>query len=217
MQVSKSSQLFAASGAIMGWVGLVIQFWLSMENTQYPIPTTIVNYFSYFTILTNILTAVCFTFLAFNYRSGIGAFFTRPSVLTASTIHITIVGLIFNLILRPEIHSVGTQAWISDVLHVATPLLFIIYWVLCVPKNYYSWKTIAVWLLYPIVYLIYVLVRGPYADFYPYPFLDVRLWGLSKVLESCGIITVIYILFAAAFNHLSKHLAKKHKAEQSVV
>jgi hypothetical protein len=215
--MKNKSHVLAIIGAITGWGGLIIQFWLSMTNTTYPPLTTVINYFSFFTILTNILIAVCFTCLALNYRSGIGGFFTRPSVLTASAVHITIVGLIFNIILRPEIHSTGMQAWISDVLHVATPILFIAYWLLYVPKHYYSWKTIALWLIYPIVYLIYVLVRGAYADFYPYPFVDVRLWGLSKVLESCGIITIIYILFAVSFNHLSKYLAKRQKSEQSVI
>lgn len=215
--MANKGRVLAGIGAITGWAGLIIQFWLSIINTTYPLLTTIINYFSFFTILTNILITVCFTFLAINYRSGVGGFFSRPSVLTASAVHITIVGLIFNIILRPEIHSTGLQAWISDVLHVATPILFITYWLLYVPKHYYSWKSIAVWLIYPIIYLVYVLVRGPYADFYPYPFVDVRLWGFSKVLESCGIITVIYILFALAFNHLSKYLAKKQNSEQTII
>lgn len=205
----------AIIGAITGWAGLIIQFWMSMTNTTYPPLTTVINYFSFFTILTNILVAVTFTLLALKMHNGFLGFLTRPSTLTATTVHITIVGVIYNVILRPEIHSTGLQAWISDVLHVATPILFIAYWVIYVPKHYYSWKSIAVWLIYPIVYLIYTLVRGPIADFYPYPFVDVRLWGLAKVLESCGIITVIYILFAVSFNHLSKYLSRRQK--QTVV
>lgn len=61
---------------------------------------TIIRFFSFFTILTNLLVALCFTFLLTKSSSALRSFFYRKSTLTAVTVYILIVGLVYNLILR---------------------------------------------------------------------------------------------------------------------
>jgi len=49
------------------------------------------------------------------------------------------------------------------------------------------------WLLFPIVYAIYALVRGGLTGWYPYPFLNPDVSGASSV------VTTIVGLFALGF------------------
>ncbi len=49
--------------ALFGWFALLSQFYLIIEGRVVPVPETIIRYFSFFTILTNLLVAVCATVL----------------------------------------------------------------------------------------------------------------------------------------------------------
>ena len=47
--------------AIIVWFAVLAQFYLIIENRVAPVTETIIRFFSFFTILTNILVAVYFT------------------------------------------------------------------------------------------------------------------------------------------------------------
>jgi Co/Zn/Cd efflux system component len=55
--------------------------------------------------LTNLLVAVCCTLIVLNIHS----FFTRNTVLSAVTVYICIVGLIYNVILRKQWNLQGSN------------------------------------------------------------------------------------------------------------
>ena len=61
--------------AVIGWFALISQLYLIIENRIASVPETIVRYFSYFTILTNILVALCATAVALKSKSDKGSFF----------------------------------------------------------------------------------------------------------------------------------------------
>ncbi|HEU0228665.1 MAG TPA: hypothetical protein VFQ86_13075, partial [Arachidicoccus soli] len=54
---------YILAGALIGWLALILQFTLTMLHRSLPVSTSIIKYFSYFTILTNLLVAICFTVL----------------------------------------------------------------------------------------------------------------------------------------------------------
>src|SRR5665647_3043722 len=83
---------------ILSWFALVAQFYLIIKNRIAPIPETIIRYFSFYTILTNLLVAVCFSFLLAKPKSVWGIFFSKSGVIAAITVYITIVGLVYALI-----------------------------------------------------------------------------------------------------------------------
>jgi hypothetical protein len=58
-----------------GWFALVAQFYLIITNRVAPVFETVIRYFSFFTILTNILVAICCTFLLLKSSSGAAHFF----------------------------------------------------------------------------------------------------------------------------------------------
>jgi len=54
---------FLLIGAVITWLAVLLQFYLTIENRIASIPETIIRFFSFFTILTNTLIAICFTVL----------------------------------------------------------------------------------------------------------------------------------------------------------
>ncbi len=188
---SKINKLITAIIAITAWVAVITQLNINLNVNKGVFSTTetVIRFFSYFTILTNILVAVCCTLIVLNIHS----FFTRNTVLSAVAVYICIVGLIYNVILRKQWDPTGLQLIVDNLLHIAVPAMFLLYWILLVNKEQLKWKNILPWLLYPLVYLIFILLRGAAADYYPYPFIDVVKLGYVKALQNSGFVTIAFI------------------------
>ena len=114
--------------AVCGWFALIAQFYLIMVNRVASIPETIIRYFSFFTILTNLIVAVCCTVILLKPSSSTGKFFSRPTILTAIVVYITVVGIVYNTVLRFLWNPQGLQLIVDELLHSVIPLLFIILW-----------------------------------------------------------------------------------------
>ena len=199
-----ATKTWAAIGAVTGWFALLLQLYLIIINRTASVPETIVRYFSYFTILTNIVVAISFTAVYIKGIAAPGSFITKPKTLTATTVYITIVGLIYNLILRFQWAPQGWAKLADELLHSVIPVLFIVFWLQFVPKQNLQWKNILPWLLYPLVYLGYTLLRGYFVQWYPYPFTDVTTLGYSKVLLNSAMVCSTFIFFSLLFVGIAK-------------
>jgi hypothetical protein len=197
------SRLIAIIGAITGWSAVGIQFYLMMINRTASIPETIIRFFSFFTILTNILVAASFTAHVI-FRKDRAKFSRRQGTLAAIAVYITIVGLIYNLVLRSLWEPQGLQRVVDELLHSVIPVLFVFYWLVFVPKDRLVWKDSFSWLAYPLVYLLCILCRGAITGFYPYPFVNVSEIGYGKVLVNSMFIAGAFLLFSFLFIALSK-------------
>jgi len=189
----KSAKIFALVAASVAWFGILAQFYLIIVNRVVSIPETILRFFAYFTINTNILLALCFTFIGLGIRTNTGRFFSRPSVVTAITVYIIIVGLVYNTILRSLWQPQGLQMIVDEILHSVTPVLFILFWVIFTPTEELKWKYAFSWLIYPLVYIFYALIFGAVTKFYPYLFVDVSRHGYIKALSNTGL--VLFAIF----------------------
>ncbi len=203
---STTKRIFIAIIALTGWFAVLVQFYLMLLNRVASVPETIIRFFSFFTILTNILVALAASFLFI--KRGSNDFFLRSTNLTAITVYISIVGLIYNIILRQLWQPQGAQRFVDELLHLIIPILFIIYWFLFINKKELQWKNLWGWLLYPLAYIIYTLVRGAFSGFYPYPFVDVSKHGYQVVLINSLGITVLFILFCLLFIGIGKGMSK---------
>ncbi len=209
LAVSKPLRIFLALIAVCSWTGMIIQGYFQFTSKSANFYEKLIRFFSYFTILTNLIVAVCCTVLVINPASSAGRFFSRVNVLTAITVYIVIVGLIYNLILLSLSNFQGWQV-VGDVLvHTVTPILFFFFWILLVPKKTLRWKDAWPWLIYPGVYIIMIMIRGARSGFYPYPFLNVSVAGYQTVLLNEGIIAVTILLFSLLFIGTGKMMAKK--------
>lgn len=160
-------------------------------------------YLGYFTILTNVLVAAALLVPLVAPASAPGQFFARPGVATTLAVSITVVGLAYFFLLRKVWDPQGWQLVADVALHYVTPVLFIVYWWVAVPKSELRWTDLPKWTLYPVAYMMYVLVRGALTGLYPYHFIDVKALGYGQALVNAlgvliGFVVVAAILMAAA-------------------
>jgi hypothetical protein len=207
-QSTKAEQIYLTIGAVIGWFSVISQFYLNMVNRQVTIPEAVIRYFSYFTILTNILVALCFTVLSLKGKSNWRKFFSRPKVLTAIAAYISFVGIVYNILLRHLWNPEGLQLIVDELLHSLIPILFILYWLIFVTKTELEWKNTLPWMIYPLVYLLYVLTRGALSGFYPYPFIDVNNLGYSNVLINDGGLMIAFMVLSLIFVAIGKLMSR---------
>ena len=136
--------------------------------------------------------------------SGWGKYFSRPSVATAITIYILVVGITYNLILRQIWNPQGWDKVADELLHLAIPILFLVYWLIFVPKGTLKSGNVFPWLIYPLVYFIWTMIFGTLSGFYPYFFIDVNELGFGKVLLNSGVLTIGFLLLSLLFVGLDR-------------
>lgn len=195
---------FRLSGAIaiITWFAVIAQFMLMIQNRVESVPETIIRFFSFFTILTNTLVAVYFTLQLFSKKEP------KSGSLTAVTLYITIVGLVYQIVLRPIWNPEGMQMIVDELLHSIVPVCVLIYWMLFANKRAIKWNQIPKWLIYPLIYFVFILVRGNFSNFYPYPFVNVDELGMSTVLVNSVILMIVFIVIATILVGLGKLSSK---------
>lgn len=203
MQRYYNKKIFLLLGASMGWFAVIFQFYLMLQNRVASVAETTLRFFSYFTILTNLLVAFYFLFSMVKKDTVLSAFFRKRGQLTALLVYISIVGIVYQVLLRPLWSPQGWQQVVDELLHSIIPLYVLLFWWLFEDRKGLEWKMIPSWLLYPILYLFCILFRGALSGFYPYPFIDVSLLGYEKValnslLMSAGFVFMSFLFMGVA-------------------
>lgn len=193
---------FRIATGILGWAALVLQYALVLTGTQGTDRfTRSINFFSYFTILTNTLTALVLTLPWLAPQSGLGRSFLRPTVRTAIATYMIIVMAVVYFVLR---HLNTFQGWnlVADLLlHYVMPVLFVIDWLFLVPKQTLKVSDSLGWLVFPVTYPVWTFIHGAYSGFYPYPFLNNSELGIARVLlNEVGPLVIFLVL---GFLHVS--------------
>lgn len=194
--------------ALIGWFAVIAQYFLMVENRVASITETTIRFFSFFTILTNTLVAVYFTLVALD-KTKTYPRIAKPGLLTSITIYITMVGLVYQVALRQIWQPEGLQMVVNEILHSVTPILVIVYWYLYESIKPIKYAQIFNWAAYPLVYLVYILIRGKFSGFYPYPFVDVNTLELNQVLINAVVLIVLFIFISFCFLFVGKSLLKK--------
>ena len=175
--------------ATLGWAGLSIQLYLifiARLSVEASLLGGLVSFFSYFTVLTNTLVATVLTCAVTPRESAARRWFLQPWVSSGVTVSIVVVGLAYSLLLRHLWHPEGWQFIADELLHDVMPLVFLGYWWFCVPKGTLRLWHLPVWLVYPLVYFAYALLRGDLLGAYAYPFIDVAVLGYPQVFINAG-------------------------------
>jgi hypothetical protein len=168
------------------------------------------NFFSYFTVESNILAVVSLlvgAFLIYAKKRSKKADYFRGAV----TLYMVVTGVIFSVLLS-GIEGVNLTAvpWDNIVLHYIMPVAIALDWIADRPV-YISFKKALPWLLFPIAYLVYSLIRGPIANWYPYPFLNPANGGYGKVLITSVIIAVVGVVLVYIVTRFSGKIKTSKK------
>jgi hypothetical protein len=205
------AKYYRMAAAAVAWFALVLQYTLTITKPGAPFLEATVRYFSFFTILTNILVALALTLPCLAPESRAGQFFDRPSVRTAILAYIIIVAVIYHYLLAKLWNPQGWQLLADTIEHVVTPALYVIDWVLFVPKGTVKWKSAVVWLGYPLVYAAYSLIHGAVTGFYPYPFINVGEIGYDKVLLNMGVLVLVFLGLGLALIGIDRRIGRSNE------
>ncbi|MFW9267579.1 Pr6Pr family membrane protein [Pseudomonas sp. NR3] len=203
---------FVSMLALLGWVGLSIQLYLILLG-RWELGASLlgglVNFFSFFTVLTNTLAAVVLTWEVTRRESAVRRWFLRPAVRSGIAVSIAFVGLAYNVLLRHLWQPEGWQFIADELLHDIMPVLFIIYWGLWVPKGTLRLGHVGLWMIYPLVYFAYILLRGDLLAAYPYPFIDVTSLGYPQVFINAGGVLAGFVGIALGVVGLDRWLGRR--------
>jgi hypothetical protein len=181
------SRVAAILIAVLATLGLVVQFAVSLELLGSPTATLWVL-IGYFTILTNVLVAVVFFWIAL-----MGLERCPPYLLAGTALSIVLVGVIYYLLLHGLTELSGGSQVANTLLHLVTPVAVPVYWLAIAVKGRLRWRDPLLWAVYPLAYFGYALLRGEWTGKYPYPFIDVLQLGWPRVLINACVIAVTYM------------------------
>jgi hypothetical protein len=199
--------------AVIAWLAVLVQIVSAAKGTVADgrsLILAVVNTLSYFTILTNLLVAMVTT--ACFLRGDADTLLTRPSTQSAVALYIFVVGLIYTLLLRATWSPTGLNAVLDTALHDVTPILYVLYWFLFVPKGTLRWSLPLYWLIYPLLYVAYCILRGAFTGIYPYHFADVTLLGYPRALVNTVLLLLGFWILGLVLVAIDQLLARSRTA-----
>ncbi|SDS42715.1 Pr6Pr family membrane protein [Jiangella sp. DSM 45060] len=185
--------------ALIPLAALAMQFALVLDGGNVLVedgdepPSTalrVANFFSYFTVQSNILVMAGALLLVIDpHRDGRGLRVLRLTGL----IGISVTGVVYATLLAPLVDLEGAAQAANIGLHYLTPVLAVAGWLLFGPWPRIDTSTILLTLIWPVLWLVYTLIRGEAVDWYPYPFIDVIEIGYGRTLLNAAGITVLLL------------------------
>lgn len=186
--------------AVLAWLTVSVQFYLSVNGAIEDGSGAlrgVVNYFGYFTLITNILCAAILAAHGWGGSSRLSSFLRRPGVATTAATAIIIVGVVYHLILASQWDPQGIDLVVDTMLHTVLPIAFVGFWIRSIPRGAVAFGHIPAWIGYPAGYAVYVFIRGELVGAYPYPFIDVAAIGYGAALRNAAGIAVVFVALAA--------------------
>lgn len=166
------------------------QLWVNYDNGN----SKVVNYFSFFTIQSNVIAAV----VVLTGASG-AAFVVRPTfswdiVRGAAAIYMTLTFIVYGLLLTGEDLQVA-EPWVNNTLHRIVPIVMIIDFLIRPLYHRITFRQALIWTIFPIAWLVYTIIRGIAIDWYPYPFLNPdKSGGWPGVAAICVAIMIGFLI-----------------------
>ncbi|MEA5425162.1 Pr6Pr family membrane protein [Arcicella lustrica] len=196
---------------LIGWFALIAQLYIQLGSSHASTIELTIRYFSYFTILSNLLVTISATVLLLNPTISLTSFLSKSKTLTAIAVYILIVCIIYNAVLRSIWQPEGLQKVVDELLHLIIPILYVIFWFVYVNKSQLQWKDFQAWLIFPLIYVTFILLRGELSGFYPYPFMNVTKLGYQQVFINAFFITLAFMFVSLIYIGIAKMKTNKRQ------
>ncbi|MGP3533518.1 Pr6Pr family membrane protein [Microbacterium sp. RD1] len=148
------------------------------------VPTVAANYFSFFTILSNIAGIGVLAWAGVLRLAPGRRELPDPPALSAAFLfvasYLVITGAAYNLLLRAISIGPDTVLWANEVLHVFAPIVILADLLFGTGHRALRWRTASAALVFPLAWLVYTMTRAPLITspasgtpyWYPYPFVN---------------------------------------------
>lgn len=161
------------------------------------------RFFSYFTILSNLLVAVV------SLRDGLARTALSPvwRVLRLNAVvGITVTAVVHWFLLRPLLDLTGADRLADTLLHVVVPALAVLTWLVAGPRGQVARADLAASAAFPGLYMAWTLVHGAWRGWYPYPFVDVDELGYARVIGNGIAVVALLVALSLAVLALDRRL-----------
>ncbi|NIZ11293.1 Pr6Pr family membrane protein [Pseudooceanicola sp. HF7] len=172
--LSSAARNLAALTALAAAGALVLEVLSSaLSQPGDDLPHILWSHARYFTILTNVMVCLTFAGIVLAKRAP------PPAWMAGLTLWITVTALVYHLLLSQTLTSMAQ--WADIGLHSVTPVLVVGWWLIFAPKYGLRPGHALLWLLWPLIYIGYALLRGHFDGRYPYFFIDPMQVGWDGV------------------------------------
>jgi hypothetical protein len=194
-------RLFAALIALVVLAALGLQFVLSGRTPGLePWGLRLWDLARYFTILTCVFVGLVMLREASGRKAG-------PDIHATAVTSIVLVGVIFQILLAPPEPKEGADWWTDFAFHAGIPVLTLLWWLVFGPKPLHL-RRLPYWLIWPVAYCAYALVRGGFEGRYPYFFVDVARFGAGPVALNIVGLVALWALTGCLFWLAARWLAR---------
>jgi hypothetical protein len=158
------------------------------------------NFFTFFTVMSNILAAA--VFFEGGRRQLSGATPVPDMWRGAAVVYMAVTYIVFAVLLRDLQDQLQTNVpWVDSVLHRVMPIALMADWLIDPPRTAITFRrAVGAWIGFPLAWTAFTLIRGEIDGRYPYPFLDPANGGYGAVaLYSIAILALfLAVIWAAA-------------------
>lgn len=157
------------------------------------------EYFTFFTILTTFLaivvTAIGGVMALHRPVDTIRYTVARMSILS----YAVVTAVVYNLLLRgiPDVGFV-VSPWPGEIMHVWIPVVLVLDWLVSPGRPALRWTGLRIVVIFPLVWVVFTLLRGAMTGWYPYPFLEPATGWFSVATYIVGIAAFIIGLASLA-------------------
>ena len=207
-------RIFAAAAAWFGSIGHSINYLVSTasEGISFEWFTNSLFYLSTFTTQTNLLVAIWLTAAVYYGWREKQAAIVHPRVKGAVTTYILVTFTIFATLLAGRFDFVGMEQALNIASHYVVPVLFILDWVLFTERGTVTKKDGLYWLVYPLFYLVYMLVYAELTGVYFYYFADVSALGWGPFALNVVLLLVYFIFLGQVVIAVNRRGKQAEKA-----
>ena len=210
------ARLYRALFACVGWFAVALQYGVTLADNPGQSPAELsLNFFSYFTILSNILVALALTAPVVAPNSRAGRWLAGEAVRAALAMYIVVVGVVYHVLLAPTWNPQGLALLGNTLLHYVMPAAFVLDWLLFAPKGRLKWGDPARWLIFPLVYGGWTLIHGALSGWWPYPFVDVGALGLARVLVNFVGLLIFFLIVGLTIVTLDRTFGRRDRSRAS--
>lgn len=193
--------------AIFGVIGISASIITNIiDNPMTPILSGL-RVFRFFTLQSNLIVVIYFSALFILNKRTTRVF---DDWLGGVTIYISITFIVFAFFLQGDWHPTGLEFINNIFSHYIVPLsviCFLIYY-----RYDYQFKVshLKLWVIYPLLYLVFVLIHGSITLDYIYPFFNIVNHGwLYFFIFSLGLI-VLFVILLFGTVYLTKKKSVNH-------
>ncbi|HZX06912.1 Pr6Pr family membrane protein [Kribbella sp.] len=213
--MTKVGRIWAAVTGLIVVLGIVIQLVVTANGHEgfFPDnPERVFNTFAYFTIQSNLLLGGTALLLA--VRPDRRESTLLKTLRLNGVLCIAVTGIVYHAVLAglDDLHGAAEVA--NFLLHTAAPVAGVLGWLLFGPRGTIDWRIVGWSIVYPLLWLVFTLIRGAFVGFYPYPFVNVDEHGYGRVLLNCLLVAVLFLALAAGANALDRRLRRNRTVER---